>query len=340
MKTLKRYIASLLIATFGFASIMSISSCQSVAHEPFVTTKAYQSVELNFLPRKADGSRLLKEFEKDLSAFNRKKEKYIAEELCGMPYEDRTMMAIPPIIIGFITYATGELAKYIVAGSKKSLQDKLDTYIAQYSNSPEEHQLYRSVVNNVPRLSSKCIRFTRSNNKNVSLDLLVMLTIENYTLKLQPLRLYVKSVLVPSEEKEGKKSVSIAFGFKAKAIWASQSQGKEEIVFKKTLFTEKLFIGEGNTISAIDKAEGQVKYYFPNDNDKTPSNITSVRLPLVPWTPYGPPNDKNGFASFVMTATEVGVKPDSSVLLHKFIVKNEDYLSGLLKDTLISRIQP
>ena len=341
MKTLNQYLAGLVAVTIGIAGIMSISSCQSVTHEPLVSTKAIQSVELNFLPNdsKHDGAALLKEFEKDLSAFDLKKEKHIAG-LCGMPYVDHGIAAVPPIVIGLITYAAGELAKYIIAKSKKSLKNKLDTYVAQYSNSPKENSIYRSVVNNVPRLSSNCIRFTRSNNKKVSLDLLTRITIENHTLKIQPLRLYANNVLVPSEEKEDKKSVSIAFGFKANAIWASDSRGKEEVVFQKTLFTEKLSIGEGNTVSAIDKTEGQVKYYLTNDENKASTNVASIRLPLVPWTPYSRPDEKNGFASFVMTATEVGVKPELSVLLHKLIAKNEDYLSGLLKDALVSRIKP
>lgn len=325
------------------------------------------ATELNFLEppqrnRPYDENPLEQGFGTRISNLDSEKELTLAL-YCRTTYQDEKLAyASGTVAAAVVTWVAGKLAKYIVDGAEKALAAKLAEYSAQYANNSQRYGLYRDVDNGVPTLASHCFRFTRSADKNITLDLIAQIRLDGDAISIRPLRLFVDRTLANSDrasDKQDSKKVTLSFSLKSSATWFHGQRGYKETVFDETIFSEDVLIDAKRNVTTIGSTDGKTKYYFDADKWKdldVPSRLGDddgswlslekilvawneyPRLPLVPWSAIPNSSGRYGTASFTMTGTEVGLKPELLVAVQALLKDEKDSLTSALKNAMTSSL--
>lgn len=326
---MNRYKILAAVTLFGFCSC-------SCAGNKVLTSVEEAPIELAFLPpTSADksGERLTADFTPtQMEALDEDAEFAIASR-CGMPYS--TAQFLPELGATILTYAVGKVADYIVDRGKKEVQKKLDKYVAQYANEAKEQMLYQSAgTGDTPVLAVNCLRFSRTADKELTVDLIAAVSTDGHSLIIEPLRLFVGQTSAESEDKSKQRKVDVRVQLKARAIWADDGRGYDEIVVDSRILNETVRIDEERRVLAVGEDAGQVKYYFTIDGEKMVT-ASKTRLPLIPWSSGIKEGEANGLAYFTATVTETGLEAISMRLLAEFLEESTDYFTKLLKDSVL-----
>jgi len=230
---------------------------------------------------------------------------------------------------GILSGIQRQAVNAVLAQVSERVRREIDQYSTMFSQSASIDYYAPSpapATNHRLQTQYSCFRFaqadlTPSGNLDIAFDFVAAIGIADAqdAVIVRPLRLFVARPSVKSKDR----SLGIAIGMRADAIWREATRGVKDTVWDETVLRD-----------GIDLAKGPALRYFLD------GSAPDVRLPLPPTSVGVDTARPYGHIDVTVTAAEVGALPTSLELLGDIFLPSRDRSAGLLYQAAAARTQP